>query len=60
MAGLIIILAAIAAAVLAAIAWLAAVVSGFSAPDWCLPTAAVVILAVLYLAERAVAWRTRA
>lgn len=59
MAGLIIVLAAITAAVLAAIAFLAAVVSGFTAPDWCLP-AAVLILAVLALIGPVTAWRTQA
>jgi len=56
MAGLIIVLAAIAAAVLAAIAWLASVFTGFTAPRWC-ETTAVLIAAVLVLIGNASRWR---
>jgi hypothetical protein len=51
MAGLII--------VLAAIAWLASVFTGFTAPSWC-ETTAVLILAILVLIGHAGDWRTRA
>lgn len=40
-------IAAIAALVLAAIAFLAAVVSGFSAPAWVLPAAVLLVAAVI-------------
>lgn len=58
MAALLIVLAAIAAAILAAIAWLASVFTGFSAPSWC-ETTAVLILAVLVLIGHAGDWRNR-
>ena len=59
MAGLLIILAAIAAAVLAAVAWLASLATGFTCPAWC-ETTAVLILAVLVLIGHVGDWRTRA
>ncbi|HEX8866694.1 MAG TPA: hypothetical protein VF821_13645 [Lentzea sp.] len=58
MAALIIILAAIAAAILAAIAWLASVTSGFTCPPWC-ETTAVLILAILVLIGHVDGYRNR-
>lgn len=58
MAALLIVLAAIAAAILAAVAWLASVFTGFSAPSWC-ETSAVLILAILVLIGHVGSWRSR-
>ena len=58
MAGLIIVLAVITAAVLAAIEFLAHVVAGFSCPSW-VGWLAVLILAVIACLEHVGAYRTR-
>ena len=58
MAGLILALAVLAAAVLAAIEFLAHVVSGFACPSW-VGWLAVLILAVIACVDTFTAWRTR-